>query len=281
MFKYIKGNCSFSIFINTDNLELPHIQNHYILHYSTNCNDIKSEYTFGDLDLIADNLNHAGLDNERYFLLETFPLRSSFHKALLNLIALMNYIVDYEELPLSFPEVPLQRWGGIHKEISSATNSNQTDEYDIVNDVNEKDKAIRDIINKILAEYDNTIVSHQTSANKIIIVDESNTLHTNVDEELVDLTSNTNLDDEKEDIKMYWDALERLIPLIMNSGFKTDLINDIKHIYNECSLMEPISRSIIDLTLFDDNDDEKDNDLNIITSSKKSLQKKKKRKLFC
>jgi hypothetical protein len=192
----------------------------------------------------------------------------------------MNYIVDYEKLPLSFPEVPLQRWGGIHKEISSATNSNQTDEYDIVNNVNEKDKAIRDIINKILAEYDNTIVSHQTSASQIIIVDESNTLHTNVDEELVDLTSNTILDDEKEDIQMYWDTVERFIPLLMDSGFKTDFINDIKLIYNECSLMEPISRSIIDLTQYDDNDDEKDNDLNIVTSSKKSLQKKKKRKLF-
>jgi len=30
----------------------------------------------------------------------------------------MNYIVKYEELPLSFPEVPLQRLGGIYKEIS-------------------------------------------------------------------------------------------------------------------------------------------------------------------
>jgi len=66
----------------------------------------------------------------------------------------------------------------------------------------------------------------------------------------------------------------------MNSGFKTDLINDIKQVYNECSLMEPISRSIIDLTQYDDNNDEKDSDLNIITSSKKSLQKEKKRKLF-
>ena len=135
----VKGNCSFSIFINTDNLELPHIQNHYILYYSTNCEDAKSEYSYNDLDLIAESLNHAGLDDERYFLLETFPLRSSFHKALLNLIALMNYIVDYEELPSSFPEIPLQRWGGIQKEISSATNSNHII-YDIINDVNDKKK---------------------------------------------------------------------------------------------------------------------------------------------
>ena len=257
MFQYIKGNCSFSIFINTDNLELPHIQNHYILYYSTNCNDIKSEYTFNDLDLIADNLNHAGLDNERYFLLETFPLCSSFHKALLNLIALMNYIVDYEELPLSFPEVPLQRWGGIHKEISSATNSNQTDQYDIINDVNDKEKVVRDVINKILAENDNTIISQQTSANRIIIVDESNTLHTNSDEELVDL-------------KLTWDVLEQLIQLLKTSGFKSDLINNIKQIYNEWSLLEPVTRDIIDLTQYDDN--EKKNDL-------RKSNKYKKRKL--
>ena len=240
MFKYIKGNCSFSIFINTDNLELPHIQNHYILYYSTNCNDIKYEYTFNDLDLIADNLNHAGLDNERYFLLETFPLRSSFHKALLNLIALMNYIVDYEELPSSFPEIPLQRWGGIQKEISSATNSNHII-YDIINDVNDKEKVVRDVINKIVAENDNTIISQQTSANQIIIVDESNTLHTNSDEELVDL-------------KLTWDILEQFIPLLKTSGFKSDLINDIKQIYNEWSLLEPVTRDIIDLTQYDDNE---------------------------
>jgi len=41
-------------------------------------------------------------------------------------------------------------------------------------------------------------------------------------------TFNTNSDEKKEDIKMYWDALEQLIPLLMNSEFKTDLINDIK-----------------------------------------------------
>ena len=262
MFQYIKGNCSFSIFINTDNLELPHIQNHYILYYSTNCNDIKSEYTFGDLDLIAENLNHAGLDNERYFLLETFPLRSSFHKALLNLIALMNYIVDYEELPLRFPEVPLQRWGGIHKEIFPVTNSNQTDDkkYDIINDVNEKEKVVRDVIDTLLGENDNTIVSQQTSASQIIQVDESNTLNTNSDEELVDLN-------------LTWDVLEQLIPLLKTSGFKSDLINDIKQIYNEWSLLEPVSRDIIDLTQYDDNDNEKENDF-------KKIKKSKKRKLF-
>jgi len=68
MFQYYKVNCSFSIFIKTDNLELPHIQNHYILYYSANCNDIKSEYSFNDLDLIAENLNHAGLDDGRFFI---------------------------------------------------------------------------------------------------------------------------------------------------------------------------------------------------------------------
>jgi len=99
--------CSFSIFISTGNLELPHIQNHFILYYSTNCDNIQSEYSSKDLDSIAENLNHAGLDDGRYFLLETFPFRSSFYKTLLNLLALMNYIVDYEVLPLRFPEVPL------------------------------------------------------------------------------------------------------------------------------------------------------------------------------
>jgi len=65
MFQYIKGNCSFSIFINTDKLELPHMQNHYILYYSTNCEFIKCQHRFNELDLIAGNLNHAGLDNEQ------------------------------------------------------------------------------------------------------------------------------------------------------------------------------------------------------------------------
>jgi len=137
----------------------------------------------------------------------------------------MNYIVNYEELPLNFPEVPLQRSGGILKESSPVTNSNQKDkdnEFDIVNDVNEKEKAIRDVIYTLLAEYDNKIVSHQISANQIIIVDESNTLHTSSDEEI-------------EDMKLYWDTIEQLILLLMNSGFKTDLINDIKQIYNKCS----------------------------------------------
>jgi len=152
----------------------------------------------------------------------------------------MNYIVDYEKLPSSFPEIPLQRWGGIQKEISSATNSNHII-YDIINDVNDKEKVVRDVINKILAENDNTIISQQTSANQIIIVDESNTLHTNSDEELVDL-------------KLTWDVLEQLIQLLKTSGFKSDLINNIKQIYNEWSLMEPVTRDIIDLTQYDDNE---------------------------
>jgi len=177
-----------------------------------------------------------------------------FHKALLNLIALMNYIVDYEELLLSFPEVPLQRWGEIHKEISPVKNSNQTDnEYDIINDVNEKEKAIRDVINTLLAEYGNTIVFQQFSANQIIIVDESSTLHSNSVEEL-------------QYMKFCWDALEKLIPLLKTSGFKSDLSNDIKQIYIKSSLLEPI-------TQIDDNDDEKDNDLNIIfKKEKKNIQ---------
>jgi len=56
----------------------------------------------------------------------------------------MNYIVDYEELPLSFSEISLQRWGVIYKEISPVTISNQTNDnkFDIVHDVNEKEKAI-------------------------------------------------------------------------------------------------------------------------------------------
>jgi len=49
---------------------------------------------------------------------------------------------------------------------------------------------------KLLAEYDNTKASQQISANQIIIVDESNTLHTNLDEELVDLN-------------LTWDVLEQ------------------------------------------------------------------------
>jgi len=128
----------------------------------------------------------------------------------------MNYFVDYKELPLSFPEVPLQRLGGIHKESSPVINSKKTDnEFDIVNDVNEKETAIRDVINTLLAEYDNTIVSYRSQIQ--MRVDEINTLTTNSDE-------------EKEDMKMYWDALEQLIPLLMTSEFKTGLINDIKQI---------------------------------------------------
>jgi len=186
----------------------------------------------------------------------------SFHKAFLNLYALISYIVNYEELLLSSLEVTLSRSGGIRKESSPVTNSNQTDsdyKFDIVKDVNEKEKAIKDVINTLLAEYDNTIVSHQTSANQIIIVDESNRLHTKSVEKI-------------EDIKLIWDALEQLFPSLMTIKFKTDLINDIKQIYNECSLLEPMSRSIIELTQYDDNNDEKNNGLNIIASSKKTRQ---------
>jgi len=46
---------------------------------------------------------------------------------------------------------------------------------------------MRDLINTLLAEYDNKIVSHQTSANQIIKVDKSNTLHTNSYEEIEDM----------------------------------------------------------------------------------------------
>ena len=55
-------------------------------------------------------------------------------------------------------------------------------------------------------------------------------------------------------MKLTWDILEQFIPLLKTSGFKSDLINDIKQIYNEWSLLEPLTRDIIDLTQYDDNE---------------------------
>ena len=55
-------------------------------------------------------------------------------------------------------------------------------------------------------------------------------------------------------MKLTWDILEQFIPLLKTSGFKSDLINDIKQIYNEWSLLEPVTRDIIDLTQYDDNE---------------------------
>ena len=62
--QYTKGSCSFSIFLNTEKDRKPHIPNYYILYYSTNCNNLKVEYTFNDLELVAGNLNHASYEDE-------------------------------------------------------------------------------------------------------------------------------------------------------------------------------------------------------------------------
>ena len=112
IFRYIKGSCNFSVFMSTDNLNFPHIPNYYILCYSTNYDDIKMDYTFNDLEITAGNLNHISCNNNlRFCLLPTFPFLSSYHQAVQKLIDHMNYILDYEEWPVNFPEEPLQRWG--------------------------------------------------------------------------------------------------------------------------------------------------------------------------
>jgi hypothetical protein len=119
MFKHTKKLHSYSVFQNTVDLEFPHIPGYYILCYTTYCEDYQHNYTYNDLLLVVDNMNHGALDdnlkkdnNGHYFLLRTFPLKNSLRDAMTNLFNIMNHMVKYGEFPPEFNvNVPLQRWG--------------------------------------------------------------------------------------------------------------------------------------------------------------------------
>jgi len=121
MFKHTKNLHHYSVFQNTVDLNYPHIQGYYILCYTTYCEDVKHNYTYNDLILVVENMNHGAIDdnggknsNAHYFLLRTFPLKNSLKDSMTNLFNRMNYILKYGEFP---PEtnvtsrMPLQRWG--------------------------------------------------------------------------------------------------------------------------------------------------------------------------
>jgi hypothetical protein len=297
MLKYNKKNCIFSVFINTEKIMLPHIPNFYILYYSTYCEDIKSDYILNELELTAANLNHAAIDDKRYTLLHTFPFQKSLYEAIENYIELLNYILDYEELPMNLPQNPLQRWGTDYEGYQEIEDEMEPNNITSI-DINELEH-IKDKINQILTEHDNYIIS-QTSQNPNIVMQEDIPLPSNsevgvtniVMQEDIPLPSNsevgvTNIvmqediplpstsEEELQEVgvKLSWEVLQQLIPILMNSTidkkFKMELINEIKQIYNEYSIMESVSRSYFDLTQYDNNEDINKDNLNKSTPKKR------------
>ena len=278
MLKFNKRNCKFSVFINTEKIMLPHIPNFYILYYSTYCEDIKSDYILNELELTAANLNHAAIDGERYTLLHTFPFQKSLYEAIENYIELLNYFLDYEELPLNLPLNPLQRWGTAYEGYQEIEDEMEPNNITSI-DINELEH-IKDNINQILTEHDNYIIS-QTSQNPNIVMQEDIPLPSNsevgvtniVMQEDIPLPSTSEEELQEVGVKLSWEVLQQLIPILMNSTidkkFKMELINEIKQIYNEYSIMESVSRSYFDLTQYDNNEDINKDNLNKSTPKKR------------
>ena len=284
IFRYIKGSCNFSVFMSTDNLNFPHIPNYIILGYSTSCDDTKVDYSFNDLEVTAGNLNHISCNNNlRFCLLPTFPFTSSYHQAVKNLIDHMNYILDYEEWPVNFPEEPLQRWGeaapiarAYHEtEVQTKINNNRISL--ILNDIQKIEQDTNIIIDQILTEHDKKIklqIESQQIVNQKIPLNP-------ISENIV-----------KTEFDMEWDIVEMLI-LELKSMLKNKKYNDnhkyiieiikgIKQVYDENSgifetdsILESISRTVIDLTQTNDEDT---NELPKASPNSKGKGKKGKKK---
>jgi len=267
-FQYTKGTCSYSIFMNTEK-QLLHIRNFHILCYSSNCNGEKLEYSFIDLVFTAGNLNHISYekDLQQYFLLPTFPFHNSFKEAVNNLIKHMNYILEYEELPSKFLDEPLQRWGATskgsspirssYKEIDDQTEFKNNSVIICISDIEKIENNIRGIIDRILNDN---------------MINDKSVIET-LSAEMVPI-QNDNL--KLEELEMEWEIFEMLLfdlkTILKNKEYNNNdddiksvnlIYNGIKQLFDEYSgifqndsTLEPISRTIIDLTQSDDDNDD-------------------------
>ena len=202
------------------------------------------------MELVAQNMNHIALDHERYFLLPTFPFLSSYYKAVNNLIERMNYILKYEELPLDFPDGPLQRWGTSREQNYYQDSHDQSTQITIgLIDIQTKEK-VSAVFELILNEENTTNTPH--------IINQS-----------ISPNSEENVKSEETDMDMDLDLeiIELIMPDLINiyknkeyNNELTSLLSEIQEIYNEYSgfqtdsILEHISDAVTDLTLFNDDD---------------------------
>ena len=272
MSQFTKGTCSYSFFKNTENLELPHIANYYILYYSTNCSDYPNiEYNFDSLESIADNMNHAAIDNLRYFLLPTFLFQSSFHQALIKMIENLNHILDYEEFPLDFdPNQPLQRWGSCPIERAYEKVEDQLVNDNLKINMNpDLHQEIRGIINTILDDH-----NYLESEIPIVIVGDNKSMV--IESEEINLI-------EESDLELYDYILPGIMDSFKNISFKNKCkwIKEIKQIYDEYhsgiiennAIHKDLSSIVIDLTQDNNNNNIKNNNSNSNNSNNSNSNK--------
>jgi len=248
-----------SIFYDTKKDEAPYIPEHYLLTYSTICEEPKEEYSYEELCSVAEDLNHGGMSEDgHFFLLTTSLYKASLHKALHNLFTNLKFILQFGEFSPAVLAQDFRRFGadtGSHfKRAYNYTQDYNADQYDLIDsDVSEyklnqaNDDLTLAYLNDTIVENNQTVDVMTTS----ISLSNSNFQNeTELKSKMFDIIMLRIKNSSKE-------AWIRQMKSLLNTDIKNFKSNHINQ-FNTNKVLDITISNVIDLT----NDDEEENTTN-------------------
>jgi hypothetical protein len=253
MFTQFKENHHFSIFYDTKKDEAPYIPDHYLLTYSTICEEPKVEYSYEELLRVTEDLNHGGMDEDgHFFLLSTSLYTHSLHKALDSLFTNLKFILQYGEFSSLVLNTDFRRSGAAYtfQRSYNYTQDYNADEYVLI-DSDISEYKLNQANDDLTLAYLNDTIGVENNETTITDLSTSNFENeTELKSKMFDILMLTIKNSSKE-------AWNRQMKSALNTEIKNFKSNHINK-FNKNKVLDITISNVIDLT----NDNEEENTTN-------------------